>query len=99
MRACVYMCIFVCVCVKELILSRFAGEMRKCLYPSGTTNQATVLCSHSSSSVGLSLSLFLTISESKLAFLCGCNKVSLALLLPEFSTPRDMTWTRLEISN
>ncbi len=60
---CVYIYVCVCVCVlKELILSRFAGEMRKCLYPSGTTNQATVLYSHSSLSVSLSLSHCLSMS-------------------------------------
>lgn len=91
--------VYLCGCgceLKEHILSHFAGEKRKCLYPSGTTNQATVLYSDSSFSVSLSLFLslyaslslsfffFFTvkahISESKLEFLRGFDKVFLTLL-------------------
>lgn len=113
-HVCVYICVYPCV-LKELILSHFAGEMRKCLYPSGTTNQATVLYSHSSFSVTLShylsksLSLPLSLSLfplSRLLFLSqslhfspGLTKFSSLYFRTEFWTPRDMTRTRMEINN
>lgn len=94
----------VCVCVlKELILSCFAGEMRKCLYPSGTTNQATALYSHSSFSVSPSLSHSLSPSLSFFHYQCfyfwvkacisqSLTKFSLLYFHPSFKPPEIWPW-------